>query len=172
MRSPTLSTGVCPPSLRRHHPKYHAHYIAATILVAFLSAHSILGFSIGSRSRAVVYHYHGNDARFHATVPSPHLTDRIICESSIFEMTKSRSPVILNAKKQSNNESGEKEDGDSNSINGNNFMGIFKKSPGVAVVAPFVLLFGVDLLLNIAVITKRSLEVLFTGEYTVWTPWQ
>ncbi|KAL7543829.1 hypothetical protein ACHAXR_013161 [Thalassiosira sp. AJA248-18] len=51
-------------------------------------------------------------------------------------------------------------------------MGIFKKSPGTAIVAPFVLLFGFDLIANILVITKRSLEVAFTGEYTVWTPWQ
>lgn len=51
-------------------------------------------------------------------------------------------------------------------------MGIFKKSPGAIVVAPFLLLFGLDLIANIAVITKRSLEVFFTGEYTVWTPWQ
>eukprot|EP01082_Thalassiosira_pseudonana_P012744 g11285.t1 g11285 contig5:526249-526705(+) len=51
-------------------------------------------------------------------------------------------------------------------------MGIFKKSPSTLVVIPFVALFGLDLILNIAVVTKRSLEVLFTGEYTVWTPWQ
>ena len=50
--------------------------------------------------------------------------------------------------------------------------GIFKKSPGTAILAPFVLLLGVDLVANVAVVTKRSLEVLFTGEYTVWTPWQ
>lgn len=47
-----------------------------------------------------------------------------------------------------------------------------KKYNGVIFIAPFVFLFGLDLVLNIAVITKRSLEVLITGEYTVWTPWQ
>jgi hypothetical protein len=47
-----------------------------------------------------------------------------------------------------------------------------KKNKGLIFIAPFVFLFGLDLVLNIAVITKRSLEVLFTGEYTVWTPWQ
>lgn len=56
---------------------------------------------------------------------------------------------------------------------GNNILGgVFRKSPGAVIVAPLVLLFGLDLILNIAVITKRSLEVLFTGGYTVWTPWQ
>jgi hypothetical protein len=47
-----------------------------------------------------------------------------------------------------------------------------KKNKGVIFIAPFIFLFGLDLVLNIAVITKRSLEVLFTGEYTIWTPWQ
>ena len=49
---------------------------------------------------------------------------------------------------------------------------MFKRSPGTIVVLPFVLIFGLDLVANIAVVTKRSLEVFFTGEYTVWTPWQ
>ncbi len=54
----------------------------------------------------------------------------------------------------------------------NRTMGVFKKSPGAAILAPFVFLFGLDLVANVAVVTKRSLEVFFTGEYTVWTPWQ
>jgi len=51
-------------------------------------------------------------------------------------------------------------------------MSALRKSPGAVLVLPFVLLFGLDLVANIAVLTKRSLEVAFTGEYTVWTPWQ
>ena len=47
-----------------------------------------------------------------------------------------------------------------------------KMSPATLVLAPLVFLFGLDLVLNIAVVTKRSLEVFFTGEYTVYTPWQ
>ena len=47
-----------------------------------------------------------------------------------------------------------------------------KLSPATYVLAPFVLIFGLDIVLNILVVTKRSLEVAFTGEYTVWTPWQ
>lgn len=48
----------------------------------------------------------------------------------------------------------------------------FKKSPGTLIVAPFVLIIGLDLLANIAVVTKRSIEVALTGEYTVWNPFQ
>ncbi|KAL7448162.1 hypothetical protein ACHAWC_000405 [Mediolabrus comicus] len=47
-----------------------------------------------------------------------------------------------------------------------------KISPATLVLAPLVFLFGLDLVLNLAVVTKRSLEVFFTGEYTVYTPWQ
>mmetsp|Transcript_19528 Transcript_19528/g.40906 ORF Transcript_19528/g.40906 Transcript_19528/m.40906 type:complete len:138 (-) Transcript_19528:101-514(-) len=54
----------------------------------------------------------------------------------------------------------------------NIIMGVFKRSPGTIILAPFFFLFGLDIVLNIAVVTKRSLEVFFTGEYTVWTPWQ
>lgn len=54
----------------------------------------------------------------------------------------------------------------------NALMSMFQRSPGTIVVLPFVLIFGLDLVANIAVVTKRSLEVFLTGEYTVWTPWQ
>ena len=47
-----------------------------------------------------------------------------------------------------------------------------KLSPATYVLAPFVFIFGLDIVLNILVVTKRSLEVALTGEYTVWTPWQ
>eukprot|EP00550_Attheya_septentrionalis_P006704 CAMPEP_0198301610 /NCGR_PEP_ID=MMETSP1449-20131203/52274_1 /TAXON_ID=420275 /ORGANISM="Attheya septentrionalis, Strain CCMP2084" /LENGTH=129 /DNA_ID=CAMNT_0044003729 /DNA_START=168 /DNA_END=554 /DNA_ORIENTATION=+ len=39
----------------------------------------------------------------------------------------------------------------------------FRKNPGSLVVAPFVLLFALDIVANILVVTKRSIEVLFTG---------
>lgn len=51
--------------------------------------------------------------------------------------------------------------------------GILKNmSPGALLLSPLIVLLGLDLIANIAVLTKRSMEVLFTGEYTVWTPWQ
>ena len=47
-----------------------------------------------------------------------------------------------------------------------------KLSPATYVLAPFDFIFGLDIVLNILVVTKRSIEVALTGEYTVWTPWQ
>lgn len=40
----------------------------------------------------------------------------------------------------------------------NKVMGVFKKNPGTIIIVPFVALFGFDLVANIAVVTKRSLE--------------
>lgn len=75
----------------------------------------------------------------------------------------SKDIISLCAKKSSN--SSEKDsDGDMSEKK--------KMSPATLVLAPLVFLFGLDLVLNIAVVTKRSLEVFFTGEYTVYTPWQ
>ena len=76
----------------------------------------------------------------------------------------------LNAKKKKQIKGASVEEDDDSGNSG--IMGIFKKSPGTVIIAPFILIFGLDLIANIAVVTKRSLEVLFTGEYTVWTPWQ
>ena len=46
----------------------------------------------------------------------------------------------------------------------NEMFGIFKKSPGTLIIAPFVFLFGLDHILNILAITRRSLEFALTGE--------
>ena len=78
-----------------------------------------------------------------------------------------RPSLLLPAKKQPiGSDENEKDMGD------NALMSMFQRSPGTIVVLPFVLIFGLDLVANIAVVTKRSLEVFLTGEYTVWTPWQ
>ena len=43
--------------------------------------------------------------------------------------------------------------------------------PGTLIVLPFVALFGIDLLLNILVITKRSIEYFVFGEVPSIEPW-
>jgi hypothetical protein len=44
----------------------------------------------------------------------------------------------------------------------------FQEKPGTLIVLPFLLLFGLDLVANIAAITRRSIEYAFTGQYTTW----
>jgi hypothetical protein len=46
-----------------------------------------------------------------------------------------------------------------------------KKSPGTLIALPFLIIFGLDLLLNIAVITKRSLEYILLGQAPNSDPW-
>lgn len=48
--------------------------------------------------------------------------------------------------------------------------GILSK-PANLIFLPFVALFGLDLVANILVVVKRSIEVLLTGQYTCTGPW-
>lgn len=76
-----------------------------------------------------------------------------------------QSPALY-AKKQT-----KKDTSDETKVDDERILGL-KKSPGTLLAAPFVFIFGLDLVLNILAITRRSLEVALTGEYTVWAPWQ
>lgn len=137
-------------------------YVAAVLQLAFFLFYicnnvSVHGFTIASREGPIGRRLENEERETH---PSSRL-DVATFNVPINADRRKVSPALL-AKKEGD----ECDDGDGD------LMGVFKKSPGAAIVAPFVLIFGLDLLLNIAVVTKRSLEVLFTGEYTVWTPWQ
>ena len=68
-----------------------------------------------------------------------------------------RSSALLAKKDTTNDESKES-------------VGFFSK-PANLILFPFILLFGLDLVANIAVITKRSIEVMLYGEYTCVGPW-
>jgi hypothetical protein len=94
-----------------------------------------------------------------------------ILHSPIVRIANNGSSMVFDAKKM-RGEDGSARGNDNDGAKKGILTGVFKKSPGVIFVAPFILIFGLDLIANIAVDTKRSLEVLFTGEYTVWTPWQ
>ncbi|KAL3822041.1 hypothetical protein ACHAXA_007834 [Cyclostephanos tholiformis] len=117
--------------------------------------------------------------RLCAAAPSPLQTSTASTE--IAGITKLRPPIVrignngsstlIGAKKARSDDGCARDDIDDAGPKGI-VTGVFKKSPGAIIIAPFVLIFGLDLIANIVVVTKRSLEVLFTGEYTVWTPWQ
>ncbi|KAL7506183.1 hypothetical protein ACHAXN_003476 [Cyclotella atomus] len=50
-------------------------------------------------------------------------------------------------------------DNDEETNDSRKILGVLKKNPGTIIVVPFVALFGLDLIANIVVVTKRSLEV-------------
>mmetsp|Transcript_415 Transcript_415/g.812 ORF Transcript_415/g.812 Transcript_415/m.812 type:complete len:162 (+) Transcript_415:140-625(+) len=158
MDSPAFSIGVRSSPKRRRRESACVAHIALSVLIIFSLVNHTHGFSVGTKERAAACHTNHQSP---LVVPFSDPAGITLIDSTIYQSNPSSA---LWAKKQPD----DAQDEDS----GSGFVGIFKKSPGVAIVAPFVLLFGLDLILNIAVITKRSLEVFFTGEYTVWTPWQ
>ena len=60
--------------------------------------------------------------------------------------------VLLVARMLDKNEEEAKDNGSET------ILGVFKKNPGTIIAVPFVVLVGFDLIANIAVVTKRSLE--------------
>eukprot|EP00751_Fragilariopsis_kerguelensis_P006098 CAMPEP_0170798056 /NCGR_PEP_ID=MMETSP0733-20121128/26063_1 /TAXON_ID=186038 /ORGANISM="Fragilariopsis kerguelensis, Strain L26-C5" /LENGTH=160 /DNA_ID=CAMNT_0011149205 /DNA_START=23 /DNA_END=505 /DNA_ORIENTATION=- len=59
----------------------------------------------------------------------------------------------------------------SSTITTTSFLKSFKEKPGNLIVFPFVALFGIDLILNIAVITKRTIEYFVFGQVPNTEPW-
>jgi len=54
---------------------------------------------------------------------------------------------------------------------GNKFLNTLKEKPGTLIILPFVAIFGIDLILNIVFVTKRSLEFVLLGETPNADPW-
>lgn len=131
---------------RRHRP--HILHAIATSIVMLVTVHC--------RSFGWVH-------AFSAGFMPPSRCHRQLSLSTV----KIAPPSLLLAKKQPiGSDENEKDIGD------NALVSMFQRSPGTIIALPFVLIFGLDLVANIAVVTKRSLEMVFTGGYTVWTPWQ
>lgn len=153
--------GVCVPSQRRHcRPTRRLRRFAAVpllVAVTCLCLNAIHGFSVG---RPVV---RGSNHR-----PREVISDAagdVPLDGTFCKRQPPSPSAVLRAKRRPD-DANENDDGDGD------VLGVFKRSPGAAVAAPFVLLIGLDLVLNVLAVTRRSLEVLFTGEYTVWAPWQ
>lgn len=74
------------------------------------------------------------------------------------------SSSIHQSRLHDNNNDGQTEVGEGET----SWIDIVKQKPGTLVIAPFVLLFFLDIVANIIVLTKRTIEYAFTGQYTVW----
>jgi len=133
--------------------------VVASVL---LQHHCINGFSISRQfSLQGKHHNSGGNNNIISTISSTKMQN----------INQSISTTALYAKKQQPNKSSItrsnflEEISDKDTDGGENKMfGIFKKSPGTLIIAPFVFLFGLDLILNILAITRRSLEFALTGE--------
>ena len=71
----------------------------------------------------------------------------------------------LRMMKKNNGEDDEKE---SNSSTLMAWVEKVKSKPANVIIAPFVAIFFIDIVANILVVTKRTIEYTLTGEYTVW----
>lgn len=74
-------------------------------------------------------------------------------------MSKTAYPLLLT---KHNGKQKESDEGESSWIE------IVKSKPGTLIIAPVVALFFLDIVANILVVTKRTVEYVFTGQYTVW----
>ena len=128
---------------------------SVSLLFLFLLA----SFAAGSCNGFAITKGGGNRLSITATNPSLSFSSSI---SKISNTAAALSPPQARKSKEDDILSTENESGDKKK----------KLSPATYVIAPFIFIFGLDIVLNILVVTKRSLEVAFTGEYTVWTPWQ
>lgn len=51
---------------------------------------------------------------------------------------------------------------------GSSWLEKVKSKPGTIIILPFVAIFFLDIVANILVVTKRTIEYALTGQYTVW----
>ena len=169
------------PSLQRRCLHQQLALIAIVALLFLVIVDSVYGF--GSINYQRISQHHHADPKLLLTTSSSSLSSsspssesgRMACNNdspltiNSYSNKQSTSITKLYAKKQptNNDKNNSEEEDDKNKV-----MGIFNsKSPGTLLIAPFVILFGLDLILNIAAITRRSLEYVLTGQLPSNTPW-
>jgi hypothetical protein len=78
-----------------------------------------------------------------------------------------RAEIVLMAKKDDNNEGEQQEP----TTGIGRIMAPFTNSPGGMILFPFVFIFGLDLILNILALTKRSFEFFVLGQVPSTETW-
>ena len=161
------------PSLQRRCLHEQLALIAIVALLFLVIVDSVYGF--GSINYQRISQHHADPKLLLTTTSSSPSSGRMACNNdspltiNSYSNKQSTSITKLYAKKQptNNDKNNSEEEDDKNKV-----MGIFNsKSPGTLLIAPFVILFGLDLILNIAAITRRSLEYVLTGQLSSNTPW-
>ena len=163
------------PSLQRRCLHQQLALIAIVALLFLVIVDSVYGFGSINYQRISQHHHADPKLLLTTTTSSSPSSGRMACNNdspltiNSYSNKQSTSITKLYAKKQptNNDKNNSEEEDDKNKV-----MGIFNsKSPGTLLIAPFVILFGLDLILNIAAITRRSLEYVLTGQLPSNTPW-
>lgn len=166
--------GGSQPSLQRRCLHRQLALVAIVLLLLLVIVDSVYGFGSINYQR-FSQHHHADPKLMLTTTSSSPSSGRMACNNdspltiNSYSNKQSTSITKLYAKKQptNNDKNNSEEEDDKNKV-----MGIFNsKSPGTLLIAPFVILFGLDLILNIAAITRRSLEYVLTGQLPSNTPW-
>ena len=151
---------------------YYHHCLLIVAIICILSISSVDGFSPSSTSSSNLetirqYEKQNGINKQHPYNEVPLLTSSIYKNdytTSIrsYNIAKqSSTTTILYAKKKSPSSSN-----DDSSTSNNKWT-----NPGNLIIAPFVLIFGLDLILNILAITRRSIEYLLTGDVSCIGSW-
>lgn len=153
---------------------YRYLLLVAIICILSLSISDVDGFSPSSTSSSnlkTIRQYAKNsinEQRSYSEVPL--ITSSIYSNdsnTSIRSHNNANQSTTLYAKKKSPTSNND----DDSSTSSNTFMGIFKDNPGNLIIAPFVLIFGLDLILNILAITRRTIEYVLTGDVSCIGSW-
>ena len=146
--------------------RYHNRLLIVAI-ICILSLFSVDGFSPSSNLDTIRRHAAKNSINKQQSYNSVPLSISSIYSNgyttSIRSYNNVKQSTILYAKKKSPTSN----DDDSSSSTSNNKW----TNPGNLIIAPFVLIFGLDLILNILAITRRSIEYLLTGDVSCIGSW-
>jgi len=152
-------------SIRRRCGYHHRRRLLIVAIICILSLFSVDGFSPSSSlDTSRQYIKNGINKQQQSYISVPLLTSSIYSNdytTSIRSYKNAKQTTTLYAKKKSPSSS------DDNSSSPNNKW----TNPGNLIIAPFVLIFGLDLILNILAITRRSIEYLLTGDVSCIGSW-
>lgn len=162
--------GLCYSSSIGRWCRYHHHCLLIVAIICILSIiSSVDGFSTTSTSSSnleTIRRHAKNGINKHQSYNSvPLLTSSIYNDyynTSIRSYNNAKQSTTLYAKKKSPSSS----DNDDSSSSSNKWT-----NPGNLIIAPFVLIFGLDLILNILAITRRSIEYVLTGDVSCIGSW-
>jgi len=141
----------------------YRHHLLIVAIICILSLFSVDGFSPSSSLKISRQYIKNGINKQQSYISVPLLTSSIYSNdytTSIRSYNNAKQSTTLYAKKKSPTSN----DDDSSSSNK-------LTNPGNLLIAPFVLIFGLDLILNILAITRRSIEYLLTGDVSCIGSW-
>ncbi|OEU22961.1 hypothetical protein FRACYDRAFT_267431 [Fragilariopsis cylindrus CCMP1102] len=143
---------------------------ALSFVDAFQSVNKSLSLSLSTRTISKI----NIESSHTITRPITHIIDieerkNVVTTSTTTTTTNTILFMAPHKNKKKNVDEGNSDD--TNTSTSPFLENIKNAKPGTLIILPFVALFGIDLLLNILVITKRSIEYFVFGEVPSIEPW-